>query len=276
LDDKKAWAAANPALGKFRSVADVEKQAKAALAMPANEPGFRNLILNQRVEMASPFVSRSVWQANSGDPGKIDGRKVWAGLDLSAVHDLTALVGVDDTGGVHSTFWLPAEGLAEKSRKDKVPYDLWAKQGHLLTTPGNAIEYEHVAEYLRGFFDRCDVQLLGFDRALMKFLLPWLKKAGFSDRELEKFVEFGQGTLSMTPALRELEVKLLNKQLRHGSHPVLNMCSHNAIVVGESGARKFDKQKARGRIDGMSALANAIGVMPAEIGRDPDYKIFFL
>ena len=35
-----------------------EKQAKAALAMPANEPGFRNLILNQRVEMASPFVSR--------------------------------------------------------------------------------------------------------------------------------------------------------------------------------------------------------------------------
>lgn len=276
LDDKKAWAAANPALGKFRSVADVDKQAKAALAMPANEPGFRNLILNQRVEMASPFVSRSVWQANNGDPGKIDGRKVWAGLDLSAVHDLTALVAVDETGGVHSTFWLPAEGLAEKSRKDKVPYDLWAKQGHLLTTPGNAIEYEHVAEYLRGFFDRCDVQLLGFDRALMKFLLPWLKKAGFSDRELEKFVEFGQGTLSMTPALRELEVKLLNSQLRHGNHPVLNMCSHNAIVVGDSGARKFDKQKARGRIDGMSALANAIGVMPAEIGRDPEYKIFFV
>lgn len=276
LDDKKAWAAANPALGKFRSVADVEKQAKAAIAMPANEPGFRNLILNQRVEMASPFVSRSVWQANGGDPGPIDGRKVWAGLDLSAVHDLTALVAVDETGGVHPTFWLPAEGLAEKSRKDKVPYDLWAKQGHLLTTPGSAIEYEHVAEYLRGFFDRCDVQLLGFDRALMKFLLPWLKKAGFSDRELEKFVEFGQGTLSMTPALRELEVKLLNKQLRHGNHPVLNMCSHNAIVVGESGARKFDKQKARGRIDGMSALANAVGVMPSDVKPEPTYSIRFI
>lgn len=265
LDDKSAWAAANPALGKFRSLGDVEKQAKAALAMPANEPEFRNLILNQRVESASPFVSKSVWVANGAEPGKIDGRKVWAGLDLSAVNDLTALMAVDDTGGVHSAFWLPKEGLAEKSRKDRVPYDLWERQGLLYTTPGKAIEYEFVAEYLRGFFDRCDVQALGFDRALMKFLVPWLVKAGFSDDELTKFKDFGQGTLSMTPALRDLEVKLLNAQLRHGNHPVLNMCAHNAVVVGESGARKFDKAKARGRIDGMSALANAIGVMPQAV-----------
>lgn len=276
LDDPKAWAAANPALGKFRSIADVEKQCKRAMEMPANEPGFRNLILNQRVEMASPFVSRSVWQANGAEPGPIEGRKVWAGLDLSAVHDLTALMAVDESGGVHSAFWLPAEGLAEKSRKDRVPYDLWAKQGFLQTTPGKAIEYEFIAEYLRGFFDRCDVQALGFDRALMKFLTPWLKKVGFSDRELEKFVEFGQGTLSMTPALRELEVKLLNAQLRHGNNPILNMCSHNAIVVGESGARKFDKAKARGRIDGMSALANAVGVMPNVREREPEHRIFFV
>jgi len=276
LDDKAAWAAANPALGKFRSIADVEKQAKAALAMPANEPEFRNLILNQRVEMASPFVAKSVWMSNSGDPGKIDGRKVWAGLDLSAVNDLTALMAVDDTGGVHSAFWLPHEGLAEKSRKDKVPYDLWEKQGFLYTTPGKAIEYEFVAEYLRGFFDRCDVQALGFDRALMKFLTPWLVKAGFSEDELGKFREFGQGTLSMTPALRDLEVKLLNGQLRHGAHPVLNMCAHNAVVVGESGARKFDKAKARGRIDGMSALANAIGVMPQATEAAPDYQMIFV
>jgi phage terminase large subunit-like protein len=68
----------------------------------------------------------------------------------------------------------------------------------------------------------------------------------------------------MTPALRELEVKLCNHKLRHGNHPVLNMCCANAKVVGDAGARKFDKKKQRGRIDGMSALANAVGVMPTE------------
>jgi phage terminase large subunit-like protein len=106
------------------------------------------------------------------------------------------------------------------------------------------------------------VQKLAFDRYNMKFLKPWLEKAGFSEAELEKFVEFGQGTQSMTPALRELEVKLLNTQLKHGDHPVLNMCAANAVVVGDSGARKFDKAKARGRIDGLVALAMAVGVMP--------------
>jgi phage terminase large subunit-like protein len=79
---------------------------------------------------------------------------------------------------------------------------------------------------------------------------------------LEKFQDFGQGTASMTPALRELESMLLNQKLKHGKHPIMNMCSANAKVVGDSGARKFDKKSARGRIDGMVALAMAVGVMP--------------
>lgn len=275
LDDRKAWAAANPALGVFRSLDDVAKQCKQAIDMPANEPEFRNLILNQRVEAVAPFVPRSVWEANGEAPGDAAGRKVWAGLDLSSVNDLTALVAVDDAGGVHSSFWLPKHGLAEKARKDKVPYDLWEKQGFLNTTPGKAIEYEYLAEYLRGFFDRNDVQAIGFDRYNMKFLQPWLVKAGFNEAELEKFVEFGQGTASMTPALRELEVRLLNGQLRHGKHPILNMCAANAKVIGDSGARKFDKKTARGRIDGMVALAMAVGVMPSsEIPDDAAFNDF--
>lgn len=264
LNDRKAWAAANPAMGKFRSIADIEKQCHQAMEMPANEPEFRNLILNQRVEAVSPFVAASVWKENGAECGPIDGKKVWGGLDLSSVSDLTALVLVTDDGGVHSEFWLPKDGLAEKSRKDRVPYDLWAKQGFLNTTPGRAIEYEFVAEFMRGLFDRCDVQTLAFDRALFTHLRPWLVKAGFSEDELEKFIPYGQGTLSMTPALRELEVKLLGRQLRHSNHPILEMCAKNATVVGDSGARKFDKRKQTRRIDGMVALAMAVGVMPME------------
>jgi phage terminase large subunit-like protein len=276
LDDRKAWYAANPALGIFRSLDDVEKQAKRAMTIPSEEPAFRNLILNQRVEASAPFVSQSIWDANKGDPGEIKGRKVWAGLDLSSVSDLTALVAVDETGGVHSHFWLPAVGLREKAKKDRVPYDLWEKEGLLHTTPGAAIEYEHIARFLRGFFDSCDVQALAFDRALMRFLRPWLEKEGFSEAELEKFVEYGQGTLSMTPALRELETGLVNKKFRHGGHKVLTMCARNAKVVGDSGARKFDKKTARGRIDGMVSFAMAAGVMPNISQKKNDPTILFL
>jgi phage terminase large subunit-like protein len=264
MDDRLAWAAANPAMGKFRSIADIEKQCRQAMEMPANEPEFRNLILNQRVEASSPFVAPSVWKANGGEADSVEGKKVWGGLDLSSVSDLTALVLVTEQGDVHPEFWLPGEGLAEKARKDHVPYDLWAKQGFLNTTPGRAIEYEFVAEFMRGLFDRCDVQAIAFDRALFVHLKPWLVKANFSEGELEKFIPYGQGTLSMTPALRELEVKLLGKRLKHSNHPILEMCARNAVVVGDSGARKFDKKKQHGRIDGMVALAMAVAMMPNE------------
>ena len=123
----------------------------------------------------------------------------------------------------------------------------------LLTTPGRAVSFDHVAQFLREIFDRCDVQVIAFDRAYMKFLRPCLTRAGFSDAELEKFVEFGQGFLSMSPAIRTLEERLLEKKLRHGGHPVLQMCAANCRVVFDpANNRKFEKRKSTGRIDALS------------------------
>lgn len=275
LDDRAAWIAANPALGIFKSLSSVEDASRRAIELPSSEAEFRNFHLNQRVEALNPFVSRKVWESNGAGPDPIEGQDVYGGLDLSEVHDLTSLVLTSTQGDVYPTFWLPKEGLAEKSKKDRVPYDVWAREGLLLTTPGSAIEYEFIAEHLRGVFDRCHVVKLGFDRYHMKFLKPWLMKANFTDDELLRFVEFGQGTQSMTPALRELEVRLLNGQLKHGMHPVLTMCAANAKVVGDSGARKFDKRKARGRIDGMVALAMSVGVMPP-VEEERQFQSFML
>lgn len=259
----KAIRAANPHFDVFMNKEEVRKQATDAKRLPAQEAAYRNLILNQRIEARSPFVTHSVWKDNGAKPHELEGQAVYGGLDLSSTTDLTALVLVSDGGDVHPTFWLPEEGLSEKSRADRVPYDLWAKQGHLQTTPGRAIEYDFIARALRDVFDRCDVRAIAFDRYNMKFLRPCLERAGFSEQELERFVEFGQGFISMSPALRELETRLLKSQLKHGSHPVLEMCAKNATVVMDpAGNRKFTKGKATGRIDGMVSLAMAVGVMP--------------
>jgi len=270
IDDEDAWRAANPALGVFRSLTDMRKLCAKAKATPSFEPEFLNLNLNMRIEAVSPFVTRSIWEANGAAPIKEGRPRVYGGLDLSSVSDLTAAVLVSaEDGSVFPYFWLPEHDLKGRSERDKVPYDVWHKEGFLFTTPGKAIQYRHVALYLRRIFDEFDIQLFGFDRYLMAFLKEWLQKADektgkplFSEEEIAKFVEFGQGTASMTPALRDLEVKLLNSQLRHGKHPVLTMNAANAKVVGDSGARKFDKRTVRGRIDGMVALAIAVGVRP--------------
>lgn len=274
----EAIRAANPHFDVFMNQEEVRKQASDAKRLPSMEAGYRNLILNQRIEARSPFINRTIWLENGDEPSDLDGEEVWGGLDLSSVSDLTALVLVGRDGSVKPTFWLPGDGIEEKSRKDRVPYDLWAKDGHMNLTPGRAIEYEYVAEYLRGVFDRCNVQSIAFDRYNMRFLKPWLEKAGFTEEELEKFVEFGQGFASMSPALRELETRLLGKKLKHGCHPVLTMCAANAVAVDgpTAGTRKFAKTTETRRIDGMVALAQAIGVMPQEQAASPDYAIFFV
>ena len=257
---------ANPHYDDFMNKSEVLRQAQDAKRLPSREAAYRNLILNQRVEARNPFVARAIWLENGEEPDELDGQRVYGGLDLSSVSDLTSLELVTESGDVHSTFWLPEDGLAEKSRTDRVPYDQWAAEGYLLTTPGRAIEYEFVAQYLRDLFDRCDVVAIAFDRYNMRFLKPWLEKVGFTEEELERFKEFGQGFVSMSPAIRELEAKLLAKKLRHGNHKVLEMCAANAQTVSDpAGNRKFTKQKTSGRIDGMVALAMAVGVMPSQL-----------
>jgi phage terminase large subunit-like protein len=260
---EEALKLANPAYGDFLNAVEVQKQQNDAKRMPALEALFRNYTLNQRVEASAPFVSASVWNANGSMPE--DGHVVYGGLDLSESNDLTALVLASPSRGglsIQATFWLPEYGLAERARKDRVPYDAWAKSGHVSTTPGRSIEYESVALYIADLFETKDVRKIAFDRWNMKHLRPWLVRAGMSESLIDdRFMEFGQGFQSMTPALRTLESLLLAEKLRHGNHPVLKMCAANAVVkTDEVGNRKLDKKKSRGRIDGMVALAMSVAM----------------
>ena len=260
LMDESAWRAANPALGLFRSEDDLREQMAQAQRMPSMENSVRNLLLNQRVSTESPFVSPDVWKACGAD-AQICAPSVFAGLDLSARTDLTALVliGQDDAGvwQVQAHFWTPEKGLAERARRDRVPYDVWHRQGLLRTTPGSAIDYEHVARDLGEILADLDVRAIAFDRWRIDVLNKELDRLGM---ELP-LVAWGQGFASMSPALDALEVALLNGQVAHGNHPVLSMCAANATTTKDpAGNRKLDKSRATGRIDGMQALAMAMGV----------------
>lgn len=278
LMDKEAWAMANPGLGLFRSEKDLEEQMKEAVRLPSKENGARNLLLNQRISINSPFVTKSVWQTNGDHPQPLKKKKVWGGLDLSAVSDLTGLVLIGEDGDVESYAWLPEDGIVEKSKSDRVPYDTWANEGYLTLTPGNAIRYEWVAKQLRRIFDDYDVQKINFDRYNIKFLKPWLEHEGFTEEELKKFGEFGQGFVSMTGALRALESALLAKELKHGNNPVLTMCMGNCVIETDAaGNRKFTKKKANGRIDLAVCLAMAEDARSKnETEKPKEYQLFFV
>jgi phage terminase large subunit-like protein len=260
---------ANPAYGTFLNPREVLDMAAAAKRMPARQAEFENLILNRRVEVNSAFISPPIWKTCDAEPGPLDGLALYGGLDLSEVSDLTALVLIGRRDGiwrVQPTFWLPEDGLRERAQADHVPYDLWAARGYLRTTPGKTVSYEFVAHELRELFDRYRIEKIGFDRWNFRHLKPWLLQAGFSEQTLkDRWVEFGQGMQSMSPALRDLEQCILDGKLAHGDNPILNMCANNSVVVlDDAGNRKLSKRKSTGRIDGLVALAMALGVAPLQ------------
>ena len=269
LTDESAWKAANPALGKFRSLKDLREQAERAARMPSFEPTFRNLGLNQRVEMVAPFIARGVWLANSEDPDDSAFYEcpVYVGLDLSARNDLTAMVmaAFREKWHVKTIVWTPEKGLRERSKTDRAPYDVWAKEGFIRPIPGASVDYGVLAEQIAEALEDCNVAAVAFDRWRMDLL-----KAEFEKRGIElPLVPFGQGFVSMAPALDTLETVLLNGEMAHGNNPVLTMCMNNSRVESDAaGNRKLNKKKATGRIDAAVALTMAMGVSSQAEGAD--------
>lgn len=276
--DKKSWKLSNPALGKFRSEPDMQKLAEKASRMPSAENTFRNLNLNQRVSTVSPFVAKQTWDSCLGElPPIYECDEVWAGLDLSARTDLTACVFVgrkDDKFYAYPVVWTPEIGLIDRAKRDRVPYDLWVKQGYMFTTPGATVDYEYVAKHIGEVAS--DVKILhaiAFDRWRIDVFKKECDKLGL---ELP-LVPFGQGFKDMSPALDTVEAQLLNARIVHNNNPALNMAAANAVVVKDpAGGRKLDKSKATNRIDPMVALTMACGVSNFEETKQATYNIYFV
>jgi len=255
----EAWKAANPALGDFRSQVDVERLALQAQRMPANENAFRNLILNQRVAAHTKFIERSEWNACAEEPLIPDGARVYAGLDLGATRDMTALVLVhQDIEGIFHIqphFWLPGEVRAREDQ-DGLPYNLWARDG-LITLAGPTTDPQMIALRIAELNSRYRIMTLGFDRWRINDLKRELDEIG-CDVQL---VPHGQGFKDMSPAVDIVERLVVQRRLRHGGNPVLASCVANAVVTRDpAGGRKLDKAKSTGRIDGIVALAMCLSV----------------
>tara|TARA_R110000751_G_scaffold180038_1_gene286412 strand:+ start:23825 stop:25447 length:1623 start_codon:yes stop_codon:yes gene_type:complete len=261
--DKKSWLLANPAMGDFRSLQDVERQAAQARIVPSKESAFRNLILNQRVSAVSRFIHKAEWDQCGGSVNlqTLQGRECYGGLDLGATRDLTAFVMVfPDDGGcfdVLAHFFMPEANIEERSNEDRVPYDLWAKQGFITLIPGATIDPGYVAEVIAQEAQSYDMQALAYDRWRIEDLK---RELSLLSAHLP-LVAHGQGFKDMSPAVDTLERCVAEKMLRHGGNPVLSMCAANAVITRDpAGGRKLDKSKAVGRIDGLVALAMALSV----------------
>ena len=265
--DPENWKLANPALGVFVSEQQIADEAERAKRMPTFEPAFLNLHCNMRVDAEPKAINPAEWQAcgKEVNVAALKGRPCYAGLDLASVRDLAALVLYfpEDGGAVLPYFWCPKAGIDVKEEVDHVPYRVWAKQGHIEPTPGAAIDKSYIVRRLAQIVSDFDLRGVAYDRMFMKDLQVLLDHEGIA----LPLVEWGQGYVSMGPAVNAFETALLAGDLHHGMHPVLRWNASNLMLdTDPAGNRKPNKARSIDRIDGMAALIMACGLAATDEG----------
>lgn len=266
------WFACNPALGKYLSVVEMRQAAARARRVPAFEPSFRNLRLNQRVDAREDnrIVTAAVWRTGAVpiDRAALRGRTCYGALDLSGKHDLTALVlafpddAPEPSFDLLPFFWTPEGQLGARPPAEQERFREWIRAGHMAAIPGPTIRFGFVAQQLVALSREFDLAALGYDRWRIDDFKQDLADVDASfPVPLEPF---GQGFKDMTPAVEWFVELALTGRLRHGGHPVLTAAVAGAVTLTDAaGGIKVDKGRSnRGpvRIDGAVAACMALGL----------------
>jgi len=257
---EKTWAKANPNLGVSVKVDFLRSECARAIEMPAYENTFRQLYLNQWTEQDKRWLRMDHWaQGNKPCPVDLTGRECWAGLDLATTYDTTALVLLfpleDGTYWVEPHFWIPSENMQARVRRDKVPYDMWHKQGRLHVTDGNVTDYDRVRSDINALATQYQLRGVAIDRWNATQLATQLQGDG------RNVIGFGQGYGSMSAPAKRTEALCVAGKLLHGGHPVLTWQAGNVAIQSDyAGNIKPSKAKSTERIDGIVSLVMAIGI----------------
>lgn len=274
--DPEVWKNANPSLGITVGIDKVKAACESAQQNPGEENAFRQLRLNQWVKQSVRWMPMEKWDACAFPVSEddLEGRICYGGLDLSSTTDITAFVLVfppldeEDKYYVLPYFWIPEETLDLRVRRDHVPYDLWERQGVLMTTEGNVVHYGYIEKFIENLGERFNIREIAFDRWGAVQMVQNLEGMGFT------VVPFGQGFKDMSPPTKELMKLVLEEKIAHGGHPVLRWMMDNIYIrTDPAGNIKADKEKSTEKIDG--AIATIMGLDRAiRCGNDTGASVY--
>tara|TARA_R110000851_G_scaffold30062_1_gene82166 strand:+ start:1308 stop:2873 length:1566 start_codon:yes stop_codon:yes gene_type:complete len=257
---ESTWKKANPNYGISVRKDYMKEQAKLAMDLPSYENSFRRLHLNQWTTNETKWISDKQWMAcdQKLDLEKLKNVECFAGLDLSSVRDLSALTlffPMDDgTYHIVPFFWLPKLTAQERSRKDKVPYLEWARNGFIELTEGDVQDYDFIRKKINDLSLQYRIKSIAYDRWNASQLVIQLQDDGAN------LSPFGMGYVSQSAPTKEMEKMVLKKLLVHGGNPVLRWQMQNVqLKIDPASNCKVDKAKSSEKVDGVISTIMSIG-----------------
>ncbi|MBX3537328.1 MAG: terminase [Chelatococcus sp.] len=291
FDQPEIWTKSLPALGITFPRENIDGVVRTAKQLLSTALSTKRLYFGVPIGSTSFWIAEEAWSAVQGvvDEADMRGLKCWLSLDLSKKNDLTALsacwVGEDGHLYVKTWYWTTRDGIVDRSRADQAPYDQWAEAGLIEAVPGAVIDKTFIAAEVARICTEHDVQFLAFDPAGMADFIASCEQTGFDvwrwkgpdepegsglklvSHAQGKLVRFEDKQLTMPRSIERLEDRILAKTITIDSSPVTYSCAANAHVDSDGqGNRAFDKNRSRGRIDGMVTNAMAVGAATNELG----------
>lgn len=260
-EDEANWYKVNPSLGYTVDIERLRDAYREAKQNPADEVTFKWLRLNMWVSSTVAWIPDAIFMKGNEeiDLAALEGRDCYGGLDLSSTGDITALVLMfpprdeDEKYILLPFFWVPEETIPQRVKAASVPYDIWEKQGFLLSTEGNVIHYDFIEKFINDLAEKYHICEIAVDRWNATQMIQNLEGDGFT------MVPFGQGFASMSGPTKDFYRLLMEGQIIHGGHPVLRWMAGNVVVdTDPAGNIKVTKAKSKEKIDGIVAAIMAL------------------
>lgn len=258
---ESTWRKANPNFGITVQPDYIKEQAQKASEVIAYENTFKRLHLNIWTEQDSRWLPIEKWDdcEESFSLDELEGQPCIVGVDLATTTDITAVSFLFPiAGGIYrhfERFFVPQDAINVRTRRDRVPYDVWNQEGFFSVTPGAVCDYDFIREAFREWGARFNIKQIVIDRWNATQLATQLQGDGF------EVAFFGQGFASLSAPMKELNSLILSGKIRHQQNPVMRwMVSNVAIEQDAAGNIKPSKRRSKEKIDGVVALVNALGV----------------
>jgi phage terminase large subunit-like protein len=260
FSDPAVWRKANPSMGITFAEEEFAADHQDATTDPRKFSRWLRYSLNVWADGRDEqwFKGDAFANCRRPPPEALAGRPCVVGVDLASNLDMTAACflfqAADGSYDAVMRYWVPEETVAERERKDRIPYSTWIREGWLTVTPGARLDHEHVARDILAFGKDHQILQVGAD--------PWQvgPLATFLQRENVEVKAVAQSTARLNAPCKMLEGLVVEGKFRYESPILLWNANHCLVYTDTTGMIKPDKAKSTEKIDGLSAAANAFAM----------------
>lgn len=271
------WRKANPNYGVSVSITGIREAAKTAIEVPSEQPSFLTKHLNLWQQSASKWLNPLDWRKCGNLNLNLNDfkGKAYIGLDLAQTGDLTALaiVFVSEVAqkrhySLFTRFWLPEESI---TLTQTPALKQWATQGFLTLTSGAVLDPREIRDTIQALCRNHPGSEVCYDPWSATQLAIELQEQGIVA------IETRQGSKTQSEPMKAIEAAILDGTIIHDSNQVMEYCLSNAVAESDTnGNLKLTRESKHDKIDGVSALVNAMSRAIHHIEQQQGPMVFFL